>query len=332
MTYFMSRYFFISFLLLYSLTSAGQGLGVDISAPVSMLHVYENTANTGIVAGISVEQDGTGDAESQFLLTGGQRWVTGIDNSDGDKFKIASDVDLNTSSRITITPTGDVGIGVNTPKEVLQIGESATAASKLQIEGNFGAGYSGSIIFQDQTQVSPVGEVEIGYFDVDDSFRLELDNVRVVSQVQGTDDFDIAGTVVGGFGMIDVSFTRDQVADNDFAAIIVATNPSDNSVRLRVNSNKNENIQALDNAAVWEAWANFGIPDGGAGAQIMDVSVGISHTGSTNNDLYAAMITARMDDGTVYIRTTVDDQITIANLDNTADWGGWVSLGNDGFL
>ena len=53
----MSRYFFISFLLLYSLTSVGQGLGIDISAPVSMLHVYENTANTGIVAGVTVEQD-----------------------------------------------------------------------------------------------------------------------------------------------------------------------------------------------------------------------------------------------------------------------------------
>lgn len=309
--------------------SWAQGLGVNIAAPVSMLHIYENTALTGSVAGVTVEQDGAGDAESQFLLTG-QRWVKGIDNDDGDKFKIAIDADLSTFSAINITTAGDVGIGVNTPKELLQIGESATSPSKLHIEGNNGAGYSASIILQDQSQVSPVGEVEFGYNDVDDSFRLELDNTRVVSQIQGTDDFDIAGTVVGGFGMIDIDLTTTSPTADDYVAILVAANPTDNSVRLRVNSSFTENIGTLDDAANWQAWADFGVPDGGAGDQIMSVSVSISNHLVGVND-FAVVILARMDDGTVYIRTSTNDNVNLANVDDTTVYGAWVSLGNDGF-
>jgi len=327
-----------SILALAASNSWAQGLGVNIAAPVSMLHVYENTANTGIVAGVTVEQDGVaGDAVVQLLLTGGQRWAMGIDQSDASKFKIATAAaaaaaDLSTNNLVTITTTGDVGIGstVTAPKELLQIGESAASASKLHIEGNDAANYSASIILQDQTQASPSGEVEFGYFDVDDSFRLELANTRVVSQIQGTDDFDIAGTVVGGFGMIDIDMTTTSAIADDYAAILVAANPSDNTVRLRVNSSFTENIGTLDNAANWEAWANFGVPDGGAGDQIMSVSVSISnHLDGMN--FFAVAILARMDDGTVYIRTTNNDNTNLANVDNIANYGLWVSLGNDGF-
>ena len=157
----------------------GQVLGVNIDPPISALHVYENTANTGATAGLTVEQDGaTGDAVVQYLLTGGQRWVMGIDNSDADKFKIAADADLNTTPYITITTAGDVGIGstATAPKELLQVGEFNTQASKVHIEGNDGTGYAASVVFQDQTQASPAGELEIGYYDVDNSFRIELND------------------------------------------------------------------------------------------------------------------------------------------------------------
>lgn len=39
---------------------------------------------------LTAEQAGAGDALAQWLLTGGQAWVAGIDNSDGDAWKLAN--------------------------------------------------------------------------------------------------------------------------------------------------------------------------------------------------------------------------------------------------
>lgn len=87
-------------------------LGIGIK-PVSIAHIYEDSANVDATAGFTIEQDGAGDAIAQFLLTGGQRWVVGIDNSDGDKFKIASSENLNSDARLVVDPTtGNVGIGL----------------------------------------------------------------------------------------------------------------------------------------------------------------------------------------------------------------------------
>ena len=58
--------------------------------------------------GLTIEQNGTGDAVVQYLFIGGQRWVTGIDNNDGDKFKISSTADVGSNPRVTILTTGEV--------------------------------------------------------------------------------------------------------------------------------------------------------------------------------------------------------------------------------
>ena len=97
------------------ITSVGTltGLSVGISA-VSKAHIYENTTATDSSAGLTIEQAGTGDAILQFLETGTQRWVVGLDNSDSDKFKISSDGDLNTNARLTIDTSGKVSTSANT--------------------------------------------------------------------------------------------------------------------------------------------------------------------------------------------------------------------------
>ncbi len=81
-------------------------LGLGIS-PVSNLHVYENSSGTGTGSGITVENDGTGDAIVQYLLTGAKRWVTGIDNSDSDNFKISSSADLGTDTEFILDSSGN---------------------------------------------------------------------------------------------------------------------------------------------------------------------------------------------------------------------------------
>lgn len=82
-------------------------LGIGIQIPLSLIHVYEDTTNTDATAGVTVENNGTGDALLQLLLTGAQRWVVGIDNSDSDKFKIASSADLGTDTKLTIDTSGN---------------------------------------------------------------------------------------------------------------------------------------------------------------------------------------------------------------------------------
>lgn len=109
-------------------------VGIGTASPVSTTHIYENTTATDSSAGLTIEQAGTGDAILQFLETGTQRWVVGLDNSDGDKFKIASDGDLNTNARLTIIPaSGNVGIGTSSPVNDLHLAGAANTAVYLKI-------------------------------------------------------------------------------------------------------------------------------------------------------------------------------------------------------
>ena len=85
-------------------------VGIGIDDPISRLHIYENNSNTDATLGLTIEQDGTGDALLQFLLTQQQRWIMGIDHSDGDKFKIAETTDLGTDDFFAIDTSGNVVI------------------------------------------------------------------------------------------------------------------------------------------------------------------------------------------------------------------------------
>lgn len=77
-------------------------LGFSTTSPASKFHAYQNNTETGAGGGITIEQDGEGDATIQFLLTGRKRWPMGVDNSDGDKFKIANSNDIGTGTQLTL--------------------------------------------------------------------------------------------------------------------------------------------------------------------------------------------------------------------------------------
>jgi hypothetical protein len=111
-------------------------VGVGRTSPVSKLHVYQNDAATSTTAGITIEQDGTGDAQLQFLLSSVYRWVQGIDNSDGDKFKIGRGNDWSLGEDITITTSGEVGIGTTSPSAKLEVNGHFAATTKSFIIDN----------------------------------------------------------------------------------------------------------------------------------------------------------------------------------------------------
>jgi hypothetical protein len=109
-------------------------LGVGIS-PSSRLHSYENTTATDSTAGATIEQNGTGDAVIQFLLTATRRWVLGIDNSDSDKFKIAASADVGGAPLFTMTTSGAITLAV--PLNITEGGTNATNAAGAR--SNLGA-------------------------------------------------------------------------------------------------------------------------------------------------------------------------------------------------
>jgi len=75
---------------------------------------YLNNTDTSTATHL-LEQAGTGDATMQFLLTGGQRWQMGVDNSDAAKFKIGRGASWVNGTDISITGTGNVGFSTATP-------------------------------------------------------------------------------------------------------------------------------------------------------------------------------------------------------------------------
>ena len=120
---------------LYMSNVAGKiGLGID---PIDDLHIFRSTAQT--TPQIFIEQDSTGDASIEFGIVG-DSYIMGIDNSDGDRFKISysgtqgSGV-LGTNDRFiiesdgSITISGAMGLAVQgvagTPLNVKSFGTGA---------------------------------------------------------------------------------------------------------------------------------------------------------------------------------------------------------------
>lgn len=99
-------------------TSGKVGVGIK---PVSQLHAYQDSTDTGTGAGLTIEQDGTGDAIAQFLLTGATRWALGADNSDNDSLKLAANADVGTNTIMHVTTAGNVGIGQTAPSSKFQV-------------------------------------------------------------------------------------------------------------------------------------------------------------------------------------------------------------------
>ena len=119
------------------ITSAGL-VGIGTNDPGAQLEIYRNSAALGHQ--LRIEEDGTGDAVMGFALTGTRAYTLGIDNSDSDKFKLATGSDLHTNTLVSVTTGGDVGIGTdNTVGARLRVHEDGLNQTLQQWGGSLGS-------------------------------------------------------------------------------------------------------------------------------------------------------------------------------------------------
>ncbi len=86
-------------------TGSGAFIGFDNQNPISTVHILEISSSVDETCGLTIENDGSGDAVTQYYLTGVQRWVTGIDNTD-NSYKIASSTNVGTDVVLSLDPDG----------------------------------------------------------------------------------------------------------------------------------------------------------------------------------------------------------------------------------
>lgn len=104
--------------------------------------IGQNDAETGAGAGLHIRNEGTGDAVLQFWA-GGRRIVTGIDNSEAQRYKIAGTTNLGTDDLLEINPAdgatkvyGDLVTKPTSAARSLSIGDMgfrALSDTELQI-------------------------------------------------------------------------------------------------------------------------------------------------------------------------------------------------------
>ena len=147
-------------------------------------HVYVD--DTTLFQSI-IEQDGTGEAALKFDLTGARSWLIGLDNSDGDAFKICADAnDLKDSTAITIDTNLNVGFGA-TPTTFhssltgVQIGGNGI----LQHETSAGASKTFKIA---QNVREEITSGDFTYISTDEASLIELNSggVNVKTAPSGT--------------------------------------------------------------------------------------------------------------------------------------------------
>ncbi len=190
--------------------------GIGISSPVAKLHVYQNDTEVDTAAGITIEQDGTGDAALSFLLTGIKRWRLGIDNSDSDKFKISTSTNLASDNKVTIDTSGNVGIGTTNPGNKLHIKKddsSEDAIIKIEQDGTGDAVIDYLLTSTNMWRVgvdnSDGDSFKWGIGDLDDHTKLRLSTAGNLT-AEGTIDAD--DITIDNWGSVSASLASIQNA------------------------------------------------------------------------------------------------------------------------
>ena len=170
-------------------TAIGCGVAPDADHP-GYFKRNDNSTNPELVC----EQDGTGDASLAWVLTGGQGFSMGIDNSSGDYLRINPYKNLYFGTKeFVMNSAGNIGMGTN-PSTTYQLYVAQTKENA-----------AGSTIRAEHTQNVTVNSNVIGYSlnfgsisDIDNG----ITSTGTLFGLFGGSMHDSAGTYTGGGGTI----------------------------------------------------------------------------------------------------------------------------------
>lgn len=133
-------------------------VGIGTSDPSRLLHLRVSNNISSTTGQLYVQQLSTGDAFMQFGLGAGRHYALGIDNSDGDCFKIGtggnSSIGVHSGTLFRITPAGNVSIGTNSALYRLNV-NGTVRATEVRVETGW-ADY----VFDEDYRLRPLTEVE----------------------------------------------------------------------------------------------------------------------------------------------------------------------------
>ena len=104
-------------------------LGIGDTTPDAKLDVRGTAASDGILIDNIASN---GDPILGFQLSGFGKFTMGVDDSDGDKFKIGTTA-ITTNTRLTIESNGEVGIGTTSPSQKLHVSGNTYISGKLGV-------------------------------------------------------------------------------------------------------------------------------------------------------------------------------------------------------
>jgi hypothetical protein len=118
------------------INATGGNVGIGTASPaLGKLQIYQNNADDESgTRNLVLEQVGAGDSWMVWLLTGVRQWYAGVDNSDSDKWKLAtsnSSPNIATDALLTVDVNGNVGIGATAPVSLTEIQGGLTTAGSI---------------------------------------------------------------------------------------------------------------------------------------------------------------------------------------------------------
>ncbi len=190
-------------------TNPGYQLEVNatgISTPVNLVRIIRSNASDNLTdAALTIEHSGSGDPSLKFILTGGEKFIMGIDNSDGDKFKIGKANNLGVQDYLTIDTSGQLGIGTTSPAAALDV-KSGTSngyafqvrdTTNAQIAGIYNVTGSGGILEVDDG--SAVAKVYLNAQSAGTSFVSAAGNAKLgIGTTQPDSKLHVGGTLDSG--------------------------------------------------------------------------------------------------------------------------------------
>lgn len=306
------------------------------TVPTETLHVYDTgsfggglrleSSNTGATANatlaVAVAGTSAGDPRMQFAVPSGQTFTMGVDNSDGDSFKIARNASFAADVDLTIDSAGKVLIGTTTANDtwesalglkVSRTGPSLNPLLQLKdTSANGGAGIHFQVGSTITDWVVGADSSDSGKFKINTGYQLDAGNVLTITTSGDlgvgtglpTQRFQVyGGSVTAGGYALNASSTRVvAVGAYDFTG---TPTPSYNSTGVSASSSGNMHAVV------------HGIPNN---ATITELQCWLNDNDATFN---SSMVFREIDQAAGTLTTIT----TLSTPAGTASWAAYTNTG-----